>query len=43
MGVVSCLDEGVMACLDKGVVTFLDKNKKDDFDVDISQSLDDCF
>ena len=50
-GVVECLDEGVFAWLDEGVTEILDggllpcldKNIKDDFDVDITQSLDDCF
>ena len=32
-----------MVCLDEGVVSCLDNNNKDNFDVDIRNSFDDCF
>ena len=41
--VMACLYEGVVACLDKGVVILLDNNNKDNFNVDIRNSFDDCF
>ena len=42
LGVVSCLDKDMLACFDEGVVACLDKNNKDDFDVCIRHSIDDC-
>ena len=40
---MACLDWGVVACLYKGVVVCLDNNNKDNFDVGIIHSLDECF
>ena len=39
---MACLDKGVMACLNESVVKLLDKDNIF-FDVDIGNSLDDCF
>ena len=33
----------MVTCFDEGMLDFLDKNNKDNFDVDIIHSLDDCF
>ena len=39
-GEVEILDGDMVACLDEAVVACLDKNNKDNFDVDIKNSLD---
>ena len=40
---MALLYEGRVGCLDEGVVELLESNNKDNFDVDIRKSLDDCF
>ena len=41
---MACLDKGVVACLYEFAMACLDtNNNKDDFDVDIRHSFDDCF
>ena len=40
---MSCLGKGVVTYLYEGVVTLLVTYNKDNFDVDIRNSLDDCF